>query len=211
MNNYKMKVPFEGFDIINEKYSQCFQDMFALTVLNGLKNGTYLELGCGGPKYLNNTYILEQLFDWKGISYDIDERSILDFNQIRKNEAYMKDCLELDFDIIIDKIGNNVNYLSLDLEPAEITLKCLKTIPFDRINFNVVTFEHDKYRFGDNVQKESQKIFKDNGYILVAEDVGDPIFNPFEDWYVKDVNLDRIKPLFSKTTESKDVLFQPFL
>jgi hypothetical protein len=207
MDNIKMKVPFNGFNKIEKKYSQCFQDIFVLTVLNGKENGTYLELGCGGPTFLNNTYNLEKNFNWNGISYDLDERSILDFNKIRKNEAIVKDCLNLDYDYIIDKIGNKIDYLSLDLEPAEITLKCLKSIPLDKIDFNVITFEHDKYRFGDNVQKESQKIFKDNGYVLVAEDVGDPITNPFEDWYVKNVNLDRIKPLFSKITESKDVLF----
>lgn len=207
MHNLKMKVPFKGFEKVDSKYSQCYQDLFALTVLDGKESGTYLELGCGGPKYLNNTFLLEDRFDWKGLSYDLDVRSVEEFNQVRKNKAFVKDCLELDFDQIIDELGNEINYLSLDLEPAEITLKCLKTIPLDKITFNVITFEHDKYRFGGDIQKESQELFKKYGYTLVAEDVGDPVTNPFEDWYVKNVDTDRILSLFSRSTESKNVLF----
>jgi hypothetical protein len=207
MNNLKMKVPFKNFQRVENKYSQSYQDLFVLTVLDGKENGTYLELGCGGPKYLNNTFILEDKFDWKGLSYDLDQRSVEEFNQVRKNKAFVKDCLELDFDYIIENLGGNIDYLSLDLEPAEITLRCLKTIPFDKIHFNVVTFEHDKYRFGGDIQKESQQIFKDNGYTLVAEDVGDPIKNPFEDWYVKNIDIERILSLFCRSSESKNILF----
>jgi hypothetical protein len=207
MNNLKMKVSFKNFERIESKYSQSYQDLFVLTVLDGKENGTYLELGCGGPKYLNNTFILEDKFNWKGLSYDLDQRSVEEFNQVRSNKAFVKNCLELDFDEIIKELGSEIDYLSLDLEPAEVTLECLKAIPLDKINFKVVTFEHDKYRFGDIIQKESQQIFKEHGYTLVAENVGDPITNPFEDWYVKNVDVERILSLFCRSSESKDILF----
>ncbi len=61
--------------------------MFVLSMLNGKKNGTYLEIGAGSYYYGNNTYLLEKSFDWNGISIDINESLSIDFNNNRNNNS----------------------------------------------------------------------------------------------------------------------------
>ena len=165
-------------------YSQAGQDVFVLKTLNNKKNGIYLELGCWMPKEINNTYLLETEYEWTGLSYDIDPHVVGKFNEERKNDAFVQDATQIDWDMIIARIGNKIDYLSLDLEPATVSLLCLQSIPFDKISFSVVTFEHDQYRYGDVVRLPSREIFERNGYKLVAPDVAH-LGNIFEDWWIK--------------------------
>ena len=44
----------------------------------------------------------------------------------------LKDCTEID-------------YLQLDCDPPVITYKILLKIPFDKVKFGVITYEHDHY------------------------------------------------------------------
>ena len=63
-NNSKfetLRFKFTGSETIERNYSQCYQDMFVLTLLDGKTNGTYLEIGSADPYYGNNTALLEQL------------------------------------------------------------------------------------------------------------------------------------------------------
>lgn len=203
-----LKVKFNNIERVHQNFSQCFQDVFALIVNDGKENGSFLDLGCSFPTSINNTFILEDKFNWRGLSYDLHEPAIREFNNIRKTKAFVKDCTRLDFDNIIDVLGSNIDYLSLDLEPAQITLKCLESIPFDRIKFNAITFEHDKYRFGVDVQNKSREIFINNGYNLIVGDVSEPIENSFEDWYVgPDIDLDRLSSIIKSNTTSRGALF----
>ena len=57
-DNFKFK--FSGLENIEQIYSQCYQDLFVLSCLNGKTNGTYLEIGAGRPFYGNNTALLAQ-------------------------------------------------------------------------------------------------------------------------------------------------------
>ena len=59
---------FPGLEKIKQHYSQSFQELFVLSMLNGKTGGFYLEIGAGQPIGVNNTLILETLFDYKGIS-----------------------------------------------------------------------------------------------------------------------------------------------
>jgi hypothetical protein len=71
----------------------------------------------------------------------------------------------------------------------------------------VITFEHDKYRFGDAVKNESRNILQQAGYDMVVSELGEPASNPFEDWYVKGVDADRIKPLYRHAVAPDDLLY----
>ena len=51
----KLKDSFDGFQDIEKNYSQAFQDLFTLTMLNGKKNGTYIEIGGSDPINMNNS------------------------------------------------------------------------------------------------------------------------------------------------------------
>ena len=59
---HKYRYKFDGLDTVVKNYSRHFQDMFVLSLLNGKKNGTFIEVGSGHPKLFNNTYLLEKEF-----------------------------------------------------------------------------------------------------------------------------------------------------
>ena len=196
LENIKYKLSFQGCEKIKENYSQAAQDIFVLSCLNGKKNGTFLDLGCRHPIYYNNTYLLERQYGWAGVSIDIDT-SMIGLYNCRNTIALNEDCTKLNFEKIID-LGktNHFDYLSLDLDPAFVTHECLLSIPFDKIEFSVITYEHDFYRFGEFYRRDSRKIFESNGYKRICSNVrhGE---NIFEDWYYnpKYVSEENIKIL----------------
>jgi len=206
-------VPFDNYERIEKHYAQAGQDLFALSCLNGKTNGIYLELGCETPTIINNTYLLEDKFSWKGVSVDINPiqhpKDPLSWEQ-RNSILLKEDCRLLDFDKIINLVdSNHFDYLSLDLEPALTTLECLSNIPFDKVSFSVITYEHDAYSRGDFCKQESRKIMNKHGYKSICTDV---IWhgNVFEDWYFnpKDVSYDRIQGLQSDNKEWTEILFK---
>ena len=199
-NSKWLTVPFNRAEQLTHNYSQCGQDLFALMATNGKMGGTYVELGCNEPYAINNSYLLESKFNWKGLSVDFDARFEPMWEEsIRKNKMETKDATTLDWDNISDVLGTkHIDYLSLDLEPAAITLKALQNIPLDRISFSVITYEHDMYRFGDDCKNRSYEILSKAGYGLVCNNVEN-----FEDWWVNPATVDakRLKELISMRVE----------
>lgn len=47
-------------------YSQIGQDKLVLTYLKN-KKMDFLDIGFRYPKHINNTFLLEKYYDWKGI------------------------------------------------------------------------------------------------------------------------------------------------
>ena len=66
----KLKQKFPGAEKIKMNYSQIYQDMFVLTMLDGKKDGYFVEIGSGNPFYGNNTAILGTYYGWKGMAID---------------------------------------------------------------------------------------------------------------------------------------------
>ena len=66
LDNQQLRFPFEGSGNIVKNHSQAGQDLFVLSVLNGKRNGKYLEIGSRRHYYGNNTWLLESEFelDW---------------------------------------------------------------------------------------------------------------------------------------------------
>jgi hypothetical protein len=146
------------------------------------KNGKFLDLGCNDPISISNTYLLESQFEWNGLCIDIDKNCIERHKAARKSKSLAKDCTKIEMS---DLTSLHYDYLSLDLEPASVTLSCLKNLlPLD-VSFSIVTYEHDEYRFGKTIKEESRRIFQDFGYHLLCSDVHnkEKQYN-FEDWYV---------------------------
>lgn len=50
-----------------ETYSQCHQDVWVLYETNYKKNGYFVDFGGTDGVTINNTYLLETKYDWKGI------------------------------------------------------------------------------------------------------------------------------------------------
>lgn len=187
----KLRFHFQGDDRIEENNSQCLQDMFVLAVLNGKREGTFLEIGGFHASYLSNTYLLEKMFDWGGWSFDIDIQASFSFNVHRMNtEFILADAVIYDYKTFLENI-KRVDYLSLDIEPSYQTLACLKNLPLKDVRFTVITYETDFYdpltpkEESEAIRKESRKILEDNDYILVAGNISNLTDDaPFEDWYI---------------------------
>ena len=182
----KLKYKFNNSENIETNYSQIYQDMFVLSMHNGKKDGTYLEIGSGDPMYGNNTYLLETKFNWKGISIDINKDCCNSFIEKRENQCLNVNALECDYNDILEKYGNIIDYLQLDCDPPNITYDILLKIPFDKIKFGVITYEHDYYNDKTKSYREkSRKYLNSKGYKLIVGNISpDRNNNPFEDWWI---------------------------
>lgn len=206
----KLKINFNGYDKLKRNYSQASQDIFVLSCLGGKRNGTFLDLGCNEPKHINNTFLLETEFGWRGTSIDIEKKYTDLYENFRTCNVLTEDCTKLNYEKIMALYeSNHIDYLSLDLEPASITYECLKSIPLDKIEFSVITYEHDYYRFGDTYRSLSREILESFGYKRICSDVQDGGFS-YEDWYYnpKYVSYENIKLIESNNKSWEDCLYE---
>lgn len=203
----KFKLKFEGSSEINEFYSQAGQDVFVLSVLNGKKNGKFLDIGSCWPKVINNTYLLESKFNWSGILIELDENLANECKMNRKSKVICGDATQVDYDQIFDEIGE-IDYMSLDID-GNPTLDVLKKLPLKKHKIKVITFEHDAYRVGDFVRVESRKIFDDLGYVRICGNVANEN-NVYEDWYVHPTVIENrnLDILNNDNKNWEDILFQ---
>lgn len=207
----KLKVKFDGIEKVDHNYSQALQDIFVLTMLSGKQNGVYVEIGGSDPININNTYILEKTFGWKGLSFEIDEEIVDYYNSTRINKCICLDATTADYSKIFkeNNLPKHIDYLQVDIEPAWQTLKSLKQVDLDTYRFSVITFETDAYQGNDAVIRQSRSILTDHGYQLVASNVKN-LGNAFEDWYVDPqvVSEDVWKQFQCDNLESLEVIFK---
>lgn len=173
-----LRVKFPGARDIEQNYSQAYQDMFVLTMLNGKRNSSFFEIGCGDPEFRNNTKLLEE-FGWTGTSIDIDPKLTEKWKE-RKSKVITGDATKLDYNALIDK---DYGYLQIDTDPASISMAVLLKIPFEKHRFSVITFEHDAYH-GVDIRDRSRQYLQSQGYVLIAGDIAYNRHDSFEDWWV---------------------------
>ena len=170
---------------------QANQDKFVLHILKEKKNGYFLEIGSNHPININNTYLLEKKYDWKGIMVEYESKYVPLYKEHRPNSIHLiNDATMIDYKNVFET--NNMplsfDYLQIDLEANNgstiNTLKKLDSEVFDTYQFATVTFEHDIYHTNfDNTRLKSREIFKKRGYVCVFEDISNDGC-PYEDWYV---------------------------
>lgn len=188
---------------------QILQDKFVLNILNKKKNGYFLEIGSGDPIEINNSYVLETSFNWKGIMIEHNETILEKYKLYRPNSIHViSDASTVNYYDLLQKHNapKNIDYLQIDLEVNNrstlTTLENLNNTIFDEYTFAVITFEHDIY-IGDhfNTRLLSREIFLNRGYVLVFADVRNGGC-PFEDWYVHPslVNMDYINTIKSSNS-----------
>jgi hypothetical protein len=187
LNHSKLKNKFKGSENIIKNYAQTYQDMFVLTALGGKKNGTYVEIGAADPYYGSNSALLEEDFNWSGISIEILEEEVNKFKSQRSNPVYLGDATKINYSKFFKKykLGNEIDYLQLDCEPPSTTYDILTMIPFEEYKFAVITFEHDFY--ADTTEKYrdlSRKYLTSKGYELVVSNISPNDDCPYEDWWV---------------------------
>ena len=181
-NRFKFK--FKGLESVTTNYSKHFQDLFVLSVFNGKRLGTYLEIGSGEPFRHSNTALLENSFGWKGISIDISPSLCYNFKENRRNTVICADATEIEFEDLFEKhcVEPVIDYLQIDCDEASIDV--LNNIPFDKYKFGVVTLEHDSYRLGTDLRDQMRSVLLQHGYVLVVNDVAFDPMRAYEDWYV---------------------------
>jgi len=171
---------------------QAEQDKFVLNILKGKKNGYFLEIGSNHPININNTYLLETKYEWKGIMVEYEHSYLELYKQHRPNSLYIiNNATQVDYKSFFasNNVPLTIDYLQIDLEANNgstiQTLQKLDNEIFDNYKFATITFEHDIYHtnFG-NTREKSREIFKRRGYICVFEDINNCGVNPYEDWYV---------------------------
>ncbi len=177
---------FKGYEKINKNFSQCLQDIFVLTMLDGKTNGTYLEIGSSDPYIGNNTALLENL-GWTGISIEIDNDLCRLFNDKRKNKCINIDALDYDY----DSLTGVIDYLQLDCDPPEVTYEILTKLNFNTCEYRVITYEHDYYADDTKLYRDkSREFLKSKGYILILGNVAPNDTDNFEDWWVNPKFID---------------------
>lgn len=153
--------------------SELGQDRAVIDALGIKYNGTFVDIGCSFPFYHNNTSIFESDFNWTGIAIDIEncvEGDKTWETHRPQTKHIVHDALTLDYFTIFkeNNMPQTIDYLSLDLEPPDLTMQCLYKVPFNEYTFNVITFETDEYREGGKRrEQESRKYLQDLGYNFI--------------------------------------------
>ena len=182
----QLRYKFQDIDLVShQNFSQCYQDMFVLSMLDGKPYGTFVEIGAGHPVISNNTALLESRFAWNGIGFEIKETEADLYNDNRKAPVALGDATTADFDLLFEevKLGPVFDYLQVDCEPSRVTFDAMLKVNLDKYKFATITFEHDKYNDGPAVQKESRQYLEERGYVLIADDISVDDQHPFEDWW----------------------------
>ena len=204
----ELRYKFKNSKSINRNnFSQCYQDMFVLSMTDGKVGGTYVEIGAGHPIISNNTALLESLYQWKGIGLEIKEHEANLYNDQRQNFIALGNALEADYDALFEevKLGPTFDYLQVDCEPSQVTFDALKKINLDKFKFATITFEHDSYNDGPEVRDASREYLESYGYVLIADNISVDDQHPFEDWWAHPdlVSADIIDAMKCVTGETK--------
>jgi len=151
---------------------QLKQDEFVITLLKGLRDGTWLEIGSNHYMNISNTYVLEKHFNWRGIMVEQDEQHLESYKDYRdRGIPIIADASQVDYKKAFEdaKFPKYVDYLQIDIDVTnDSTMKTLESLDkqvMDDYIFRVVTFEHDVYRpDSNNTRLRSREIFDKRGY-----------------------------------------------
>jgi hypothetical protein len=175
--------------------------MFVLSMLDGKTDGKYLEIGAADPFRGSNTAILENL-GWEGKSLEILDSEVEKFKQHRKNEVIKCDATQVDY----SNLSGVIDYLQVDCEPPATTYDILTKLPFDKVDFSVITYEHDHYTDIEGRYRElSREFLMSRGYVLVVGNIAPDEVSAYEDWYVhpKYIKKEILEIMLDKNDDTK--------
>lgn len=201
--------PFTNSDTITYNYGQSDQDIWVLSMLNGLRNGTYLEIGAGWPEHISNTALLEIQFGWTGVSLDYQD-VYPDMWAAAGRKSFVKgNGQTVDFDQLLSHMPSVIDYFSIDCDPGWVTFEILQRVPWNQYKFRLITFEHDCHAEGPAIKNASRDFLWTQGYELVANNISHMgIACDYEDWWAHPdlVDADRIRLHRSADDSIKDYL-----
>lgn len=163
-------------------HSQAGQDLFVHALLPKT-DGSFLDVGCGAPITINNTYALEQL-GWFGVLVDNSPEAVEACRAQRKCVVKHADATRIEWDAVLESIvpqtGPVIDYLSLDIDEA--TASALRNLLRYDLRFRVLTVEDDSYRHGDLLRAPIREMLLAHGYDIFASDVRSDDGLPYEMW-----------------------------
>lgn len=146
---------------------------FALRVNKDKREGTYVEIGAGHFKIGNNTFFLENLFDWKGVAIDKQKNYADLYNQNRKNLCLHDDAMTYDWKKYFEQnnFPKQIDFLQIDIDhnPEHANLIALINLPLTNYRFTTISIEHDtrlNYKF-KSLRNAQREILSGLGYRLV--------------------------------------------
>ncbi len=164
-------------------YSQIGQDKWVLSLFPEGYKGFFIDVGCGHPKNINNTYLLDKK-GWHGFAFDIKDYYWKYKKWRKRTKFFWTDATNCDFRSI--NMPARIDYLSLDVDDLGANCKTIKNLINMGFQFGAITIEHNLY-IGEhfNLQERiPQRAFLSiHGYELTCPDVSDEV-NTFEDWWV---------------------------
>lgn len=211
-----LRYKFDGSEKLVKNYAQVYQDLFVLSMLNGKRTGSFLEVGGARPWFGNNTALLETEFDWRGVSIEFNKNFAEEYRGCRYNTTMIcSDATKINYTELLNcyYASNVVDYLQLDIDPPNATYEVLLKIPFEEYKFGVITYEHDYYADPTKSYREkSRNYLESKGYVLVADNISPDDKSPFEDWWVHpdlvDIDiLNAMKLVDGKTKFAEDYMF----
>jgi hypothetical protein len=205
----KYRHEFPDIEKMRLTWSQSSQELFAITMVNGKKSGTFLEIGSAWPIRGNNTYILEKYFHYRGISIDIRD----DYEGWREERPHsnllIQNAVTIDYPTLLKNYPDQIDYLQIDIDDEAEAFSVLESVLASGHRFSAITFETDLYvdlyEGGSGNHGKFKKLAKqsleDSGYELLIENVGcvngkpeqityDQLV-PFEDWYIDPTAVDK--------------------
>jgi hypothetical protein len=179
-----LKRRFTNDEKISYNYSQADQDIFVLSMLDGLEYGTYLEIGAAWPDHISNTALLELTFGWTGISLDYADDYVQMWEDSKRKTFVKGNGQTVDFVQLLSSCPKIIDYLSLDCDPGKITFEILQRLPWDQYRFRIITFEHECHAEGPDIKLKSREFLSGLGYQLMVNNVSDQgIACDYEDWW----------------------------
>lgn len=130
----------------------------------GLRNGFYVDVGANHPVTRNNTYVLDKVFGWAGISIDAGPQHKDKFPALRTCPLVeLKPKTRVLADVFREfKVPRLIHYMNIDVEHAEYAV--LKNFPFGEFKVIAITLEHNN----DAVLKKNlEGLLERNGYVRV--------------------------------------------
>lgn len=152
-------------------YSQLGQDVVVDRLLKQKTNGYFVDLGACWFDNMNNSCFFEKERGWKGIAIEYDDNFTVGWKENRPNTLHIvQDATKVDYEelLSINNFPKMIDYLSIDLEPPEVTLECLYKVLESSYEYRVISFEVDYYR-NYEVRDISRNLLTDRGYILIGE------------------------------------------
>ena len=149
-------------------YSEWSQDSYMDILMKFKENGTFVDIGANQYNINNNSYFFELERKFTGIGIDIDPQYSGGWLQYRKSTFICDDATKINYSILFEKynLPKVIDFLSVDADPAEVSMAALIEVINTGYQFNIIDFEVAN---DPPVTLQCKELLEYQGYRLVKE------------------------------------------